>query len=61
MYVIQRIPDKAFVARSGRSGSYTRKLQLAQTYKTREAANANRCTGNETVVPVQCLLQEPVG
>lgn len=48
-YVIIRIPDGAFVARPGSKGSYTRSLQFAQTFESRESADKNRCQGNEQV------------
>ena len=48
MYVIIR-SDGAFVARSGSASSYTSKLQNAAVFATREAAERERCPGNERV------------
>lgn len=55
MYVLRR-SDGAFVAPAGQSQSYTPLLQEAVVYTTRELAEANRCPGNEFVIPIQDLL-----
>ena len=54
--------DGAFVAdmRLSETGSsYTRSLQKARVYQTRNAADTNRCPGNERVVAVEELLPTP--
>lgn len=51
MYVIKRIPDGAYVARSGRASSYTRALQHARPFATRELAE-RECCENERAVSV---------
>jgi hypothetical protein len=56
MYVIQRIPDGAYVAQPGAAGSYTRALQHARTFPTREAAERERCVENEITVAVDAIL-----
>ena len=57
MYVIQRTTDNRFVARPGSEHSYTPRLQHAQVFKTREAADMARCPENERVVAVASLLR----
>lgn len=54
-FVLVRIPDGAYVARSGSIHSYTRKLEQAQVFKSRENANQNRCV-NETIQSLEELL-----
>lgn len=51
-YVIQRNSDRAFVARRPNPSSYTRSLQAASNWPTREAAEREAC-GNETVLSVE--------
>lgn len=51
MYVLIRTSDGAYVAPAGQPASYTRALQLAQTYATREQAERQAC-GNERAVTV---------
>lgn len=48
MFVIVR-SDGAFVAPSGSPSSYTWDFLKARRYPTREAAERDRCPGNETV------------
>ena len=48
MFVLIRT-DGAYVAPAGRHNSYTRSLRGARLYPTREAAEADRCPGNERV------------
>lgn len=55
-YIIVR-SDGAFVARSGNPSSYTRALQHARTWPTREAADRERCPENETVQSVDEAMQ----
>jgi hypothetical protein len=50
-YVVQRI-DGLYVAPHGSERSYTRFLQLAQVYSTREQALADKC-GNEVVLSLE--------
>lgn len=55
MIVLQHHKDGSrqsgrYVARSGSKHSYTRKLEEAQTFPTREAAEAARCVESESVV-----------
>lgn len=57
MYVIQRTDGK-YVNRPGSRTGYTSKLEQARKFPTREAAEADRCPGNETVVDVAELLQQ---
>jgi hypothetical protein len=50
MFVICR-EDGAMVRRPGEASSYTRSLQLARIFRSREQAQAE-CCGNEHVVAV---------
>ena len=55
MYAIKRTDQGGgYVAKNpGRDGaSYVRDLRKAKKYPTREAANADKCPGNEIVVDV---------
>ncbi len=57
MYVIKRTDQGGgYVTRAGSSGSYTKNLEHAQKYDTREEADANRCPENEVVIDVYDLL-----
>lgn len=56
-YVLQRIPDGAFVARPGSRSSYVRALQLARVFQTPEAAERERCPENERLIAVADLLR----
>jgi len=49
-YVIQRTTDGAYVARPGSRSSYVRELQHARVFLSREAAERERCPGNERIV-----------
>jgi hypothetical protein len=51
-YVIVRIEDGAFVAPSGSASSYTRALQDARVFASREQAERERC-GNERVMRLE--------
>lgn len=53
MFVLKRIPEGDYVSRPGCEHSYTRKLQDAQTFKSREHAQGNCCPANERVVRVE--------
>lgn len=57
-YVLIRNEDGAYVAPSGSPSSYTRKLENARTYATREAAEGDAC-GNERAVNVDTLIRRP--
>lgn len=60
MYVLIR-SDGAYVAEPSvnpTGGSYTRKLELARTYQTHEAAYRDHCE-NERIVDVMTLLNRP--
>lgn len=59
MYVIVRTADGAFVSKPGSARSYTSKLQHARTWASRDAAEAERCPGNEHVVPLESCLNRP--
>lgn len=48
--------DGAFVSRPGSRSSYTRDLLLARIYPTRDQADADRCPGNERIIPVDALF-----
>lgn len=58
-YVLRRT-DGAYVADMSKNptgSSYTNKLQHAQVFHTREAAERNRCIENETVVALEEILR----
>lgn len=59
-YVIKRTDQGGgFVTQPGSRSSYTRLLQKARVWSSREAAELERCPGNEVVVSVEdCLLGE---
>ena len=59
MFVIVNTETHKYVARRGSGNSYTTKLEQAETFRTREAADKDRCPGNEVVVDVNDLLQTP--
>lgn len=52
MYVILRSEDGAYVNQPGSRSSYTFSLERAQKFWTLEAAERNRCSGNEAVANV---------
>ena len=56
-YVIRHAFQNAFVANPGSKGSYTRFLQEAQTFSTKEEANKNCCADNEYVVSVEDAMK----
>ncbi len=59
-YALKRTSDGRYVADMSKSktgGSYTPDLRQAKFYPSREAANADRCPGNEYVVSVQDELE----
>ncbi len=55
MYVIKRT-DGAYVAPAGSSSSYTRALDEARIWRTREVAALELCPGNERIVPLDDCL-----
>jgi hypothetical protein len=60
MYVIERTDQGGgYVAPSGSRYSYTKSLEKARTFSTRDEADGHRCPGNEVVVPVSEILQKP--
>lgn len=54
-YVLVR-EDGKFVTPPGSHRSYTGKLQEARVFATREAAERERCVGNETCVPLNACF-----
>lgn len=60
MYVIKRTDQgRGYVTPPGSAHSYTRDLREARTFTTKEAANRERCEGNEISVPLETELQSP--
>lgn len=58
-YVLRRTDQGGgWVTRPGSRASYTRRLQDACTFLTRECAEANRCPGNEVIEDVSDLLAD---
>ena len=57
MYALKRNSDGRYVARSGSVYSYTKKLEDAATFPTREAAEQNRCIESEHIVDVRAILE----
>lgn len=63
-YVIQRVPDGAFVSdpsTNGTGGSYHANVLKARIYPSYEAADKARCPGNETVRPLAELFRRTHG
>jgi len=60
MYLLKRVEDGRFVAKSGREASYTRDIEHVRIYPTREAAEADRCVENEIIVPMEALSRDEV-
>ena len=56
MYILKRT-DGAYVAKPGSAKSYTRCLQNAQTFTSREEADRNRCPDNETITTVDAEMR----
>lgn len=54
-YVIVRKEDEMYVAWPGMRHSYTKYLESARTFETREAAE-NQCCGNEYVADVYARI-----
>lgn len=57
MYVIKRNEDGKYVARPGSKRSYTRYLQCARVFTSRDAAEGE-CCGNEHVEDVSDIVGE---
>ena len=58
MYVIRRTDQGGgYVAPPGSHSSYTKKLERARIFPTKEAADAECCPENEVAVPVAHLLR----
>lgn len=58
MYVLKRIDQGGgYVARPGSKSSYTRSIEHAQKFSTREQAENNRCKGNEVIIPIRSNTQ----
>ena len=55
MYVLIRHDDRKYVARPGSEHSYTRRLEEARTWPTKEAAEPERCE-NESCVSVASIM-----
>ena len=54
-YVLKRNEDGKYVAPGGSAEAYTRRLERAQVFPTREFAERHKC-GNETAYPVDELI-----
>lgn len=55
MFVIIR-KDGKYVTRPGQEKSYTDDLRKAWMFRSREAADKQRCPGNESIVSLEALL-----
>jgi hypothetical protein len=53
MLVLKRTSDGKYVAKPGSKNSYTKYLQHARVFRTREEAERDRCPENERIVEVQ--------
>lgn len=49
-----------FVAKPGRKSSYCRRIEDAQTFKTREEAERNKC-GNESIQDLNAVIRGILG
>lgn len=60
MFVIKRTDQGGgYLAMPGSQNSYTKKLEEARTFPTRQQAEKERCPGNEIVIPLNELLNRP--
>jgi hypothetical protein len=59
VYVIQKVETGEWVARFGGERSYTKSLQKAQTFPTRESAQV-QCCGNERIQSLEQAVDDPV-
>lgn len=57
MYLLKRVSDGRFVAKSGMESSYTIAINNVKIFPTREAAERNRCGENEIIVPLEDLMK----
>ena len=58
MYVLERTNQGGgYVAKPGKDGSYTSKLQHARMFATREQAERERCPENEHVVTIEDAMR----
>ena len=58
MFVIRNTETGRYVTPPGSRGSYTTALQHARTWSTREAAERERCPGNERVLSVDEIMRK---
>lgn len=54
--MLMRTTDRKYVARFGSEQSYTKYLQHAQVFATRDEAEKHRCPGNERIVELDSIL-----
>jgi hypothetical protein len=60
MFVIKRTDQGGgYLAMPGSEHSYTKSLENAQTFSTRDKADGHRCPGNEVVIPLSEIMQKP--
>lgn len=59
MYVIRNADTGKYVAVQGMEHSYTSRLEHARVFRTREAAELDRCPENEVVLGLEQVLQRP--
>ena len=52
MFALKRTTDGKYVAKPGSKNSYTKFLQHARVFRTREEAERDRCPGNERIVGI---------
>lgn len=52
MFALKRNSDGKYVARPGSKNSYTKFLQHARVFRTREEAERDRCPENERIVDI---------
>lgn len=52
MFALKRTTDGKYVAKPGSKNSYTKVLQHARVFRTREEAERDRCPENERIVEV---------
>lgn len=57
MYVIKRTDQGGgYVAVAGNRCSYTKSVRQMRKFRTADEAEANRCPGNEVVVPLNHVI-----
>ena len=57
MYVLVRVSDNKFVAKSGLEDSYTDKLWNVRVFETAELAEKNRCVESECIVRLESIVK----